>query len=131
MEAILNPRHTKSPNKTTRNGNKLFEGAKDGKPFKKGVPKTEEQKQSMKDGWARKKVYNELFNKITTNLGIKLDDNEVTSKDLIDALKVISENLGDKVIKQEFSGNLGVEKVFITQEEAQETDNHIDDFIND
>ena len=121
----------KTPNKTTRNGNKLFEGAKDGKPFEKGVPKTEEQKQSMRDGWARRRVYNELFKKITTNLNIKLDDNEVTSKDLIDALKVIGEYLGDKVIKQEFSGNLGFEKIFITADELEETNNHIDDFINE
>ena len=121
----------KSPNKTTRNGNKLFEGAKDGKPFEKGVPKTEEQKQAMKEGWARRKVYIKLYKKITTNLGIKLDDDEVTSKELIDALKVISEVLGDKVIKQEFSGNLGIEKVFITPDEAKETNNHIDEFINE
>lgn len=31
----------------------------------------------------------------------------------------------------EIIGNIGLEKVFITQEEAQETDNHIDDFINE
>lgn len=92
--------------KTTKNGNKLFEGAKDGKPFKKGVKKTEAEKQAMRDGWTRKRVYEELFKKITTNLGIKLDEEEVATKDLIDALKVVSETLGDKINKQEITGSL-------------------------
>lgn len=97
-----------TPKKTTRNGNKLFEGAVDGKPFVKGVKKTEEEKQAMRDGWARKRVYEDLFNKITSNLGIKLDDGEVITKDLIDALKVIIEALGDKVNKQEITGDVNM-----------------------
>ena len=32
---------------------------------------------------------------------------------------------------QEILGNLGIEKIFITQEEKNATDKHIDDFIND
>lgn len=32
---------------------------------------------------------------------------------------------------QQLIGNLGIEKVFITKDEIKETDNHIDDFIND
>lgn len=97
-----------TPKKTTHNGNKLFEGAKDGVPFKKGVKKTPEQIQSMKDGWARRRVYTELFDKITTNLGIKLEGDEVVTKDLIDALKVMIEALGDKVNKQEITGDVSV-----------------------
>jgi len=31
----------------------------------------------------------------------------------------------------EIIGSLGLEKVFITKEETKDTDNHIDDFIND
>lgn len=97
-----------TPKRTTHNGNKLFEGAIDGKPFKKGVKKTEAEKQAMRDGWARKRVYEELFNKITTNLGIKLDEDTVVTKDLIDALKVMIEALGDKVNKQEITGDVSV-----------------------
>ena len=97
-----------TPKKTTRNGNKLFEGAKDGKPFQKGVPKTEEEKQAMSEGWARRRVYRDLFTKITTNLGLKLEGDEVVTKDLIDALKVIIEALGDKVNKQEITGDVNM-----------------------
>ena len=32
---------------------------------------------------------------------------------------------------QQLIGNLGIEKVFITKDEASETDNHIDGFLND
>lgn len=32
---------------------------------------------------------------------------------------------------QEILGSLGIEKIFITQEEKEATDKHIDDFIND
>ena len=36
----------------------------------------------------------------------------------------------DKQIN-ELAGSLGIEKIFITQEEKNATDKHIDDFIND
>ena len=117
--------------KTTRNGNKLFEGAKDGKPFKKGVPKTAEEKQAMSEGWKRRKVYQQLYDKITKSLEIRIDGDEITNKDLIEALKTIIEALGDKVSKHEIMGDLGVEKVFITPKEAKETNKHIDTFIDD
>jgi hypothetical protein len=97
-----------TPKKTTKNGNKLFEGAKDGKPFEKGVPKTEEQKQQMRDGWARKKVYKMLFDKITENMRLKLDDDTVQFKELNDALRTVCDALGDKVDKHEFSGAVNI-----------------------
>lgn len=129
-----NDKKSESNPKTTRNGNKLFEGAKDGKPFVKGVPKTPEQKKAISDGmheaFARKKAYVELFTKITASLGIRIDDDNISTKDLIDALKTVIEALGDKVNKQEIIGDLGLEKVFITPKEAKETDKHIDDFID-
>lgn len=128
----------RTPGKTI-NGNKLFEGAKDGVPFKKGVPKTEEQRKAISKGMldanARKRAYADLFAKITKNLGIKLDSDELTAKELTEALKPIIEALGDKVSRAELTGAngepLGLQKIFITPEEQKETDKLIEQAYNE
>lgn len=51
-----------------------------------------------------------------------------TTKDKVELIKALFPN--DKQ-QNEIIGNLAVEKIFITQEEKQATDNHIDDVIND
>ena len=51
-----------------------------------------------------------------------------TTKDKVELIKALFPN--DKQ-QNEIIGNLQVEKIFITQEEKQATDNHIDDVIND
>lgn len=51
-----------------------------------------------------------------------------TTKDKVELIKALFPN--DKQ-QNEIIGNLQVEKIFITQEEKQATDNHIDNVIND
>lgn len=121
--------------KTTRNGNKLFEGAKDGKPFVKGVPKTEEEKraisQGMHDANQRKKVYAALLEKVSKKLGLRVDTDNISTKELITAFDSLIDALGDRTNKQEIVGNLGFEKIFVSKKETEETDKHIDSIIND
>lgn len=48
------------------------------------------------------------------------------------AIKELRDTIGEVVVqKQEVSGNVGVEKVYITKEEKQEALDHIKDFIKD
>ncbi len=49
----------------------------------------------------------------------------------VSAYQTIRDTIGEKPTdKQIISGNVGVKKVFITQQEDAETDKHIDDVIN-
>ena len=48
------------------------------------------------------------------------------------AIKELRDTIGEVVIqKQEVSGNVGVEKVYITKEEKQQVLNHIKEFIEE
>lgn len=50
----------------------------------------------------------------------------------VSAYQTIRDTIGEKPTdKQEITGNLGIQKVFITAEEDKATDKHIDDVIND
>lgn len=50
----------------------------------------------------------------------------------VSAYQTIRDTIGEKPTdKQEVTGNLGIEKVFITPKEAKQTDKHIDDVINE
>ena len=50
----------------------------------------------------------------------------------VSAYQTIRDTIGEKPTdKQEIVGNLGIEKVFITPKEKKQTDNHIDDVINE
>lgn len=49
-------------------------------------------------------------------------------KNAIELLKLVKPN---ELQQQQIMGSLAVQKVFITQEEQQTTDNHIDDVINE
>lgn len=130
----MDKKSERSP-KTTRNGNKLFEGAKDGRPFVQGVPKTEEEKEAiskgMREASERKKVYADLLEKVSKKLGLRVDTDNISTKELINAFDSLIDAIGDRTNKQEIVGNLGFEKVFITQKETKQTDNHIDDVINE
>lgn len=54
------------------------------------------------------------------------------AKILMEGLQFLRDSSGQKPTdKQEVIGNLGIEKVFITPKEAKQTDNHIDDVINE
>ena len=48
------------------------------------------------------------------------------------AFELIRDTIGEKPTdKQEITGGLEIQKVFITEKEQQETDKHIDDVINE
>lgn len=50
----------------------------------------------------------------------------------VKAFEVIRDTIGEKPTdKQEITGGLEIQKVFITEKEQQETDKHIDDVINE
>lgn len=126
---------SESSPKTTRNGNKLFEGAKDGRPFVKGVPKTEAEKEAiskgMREASARRKMDALIYGEAIYLQYQRIKDGSISDKDLNDALSGAAKRLGDDISKQEIIGNLGVEKIFVTPEEMKKVDNHIDDVIND
>lgn len=119
--------------KTTRNGNPLFTG-KEGKHFE-SRPKTPEEREAISRGMReandRRKAYAELLNELIKRLKLDLKSGKVPPRDVITAIDTIIKALGDYVNKQEIIGNLGIEKVFITESEKDATDNHIDNIIND
>lgn len=50
----------------------------------------------------------------------------------VKAFEVIRDTIGEKPTdKQEITGGLEIQKIFITEKEQQETDKHIDDVINE
>ena len=56
---------------------------------------------------------------------------EKAKKGDVSAYTTIRDTLGEKPADKQFvAGNLGIQRVFITPEEKQETDKHIDNFIN-
>ena len=118
----------KRPIKTTRNGNKLFNGKEDGKPFTSENQPTPEQK---KAGWDKKRAREEFVNKVYGKLLTLADKNDLTNREIIDLGKIAIEISGDKKNTQEVQGSVGVQKVFITEKEHKETLQHIKDVINE
>lgn len=114
--------------RTTRNGNKLFDGS-EGNTFSSTNQPTPEQK---KAGWARKHAKEEFVNKIYGKLLTLAEKDNLTNREIIDLGKIAIEISGDKKNTQELEGNVGVgvKKVFITQAEQKQTDKHIDEVIN-
>lgn len=91
---------------------------------KKGAEKTNQIK-------AQKVKRENALSWLWDEYGIKLTDDILkngTTKDKTELLKAILPK--DKQVN-EISGNIGIEKIFITQEEKKATDKHIDDVIND
>lgn len=90
----------------------------------KGAQKTNQikkekiKRENSKD-WTWDKYGTELIEDIVKN---------GSTKDKVELVKTLLPN--DKQIN-ELAGSLGIEKIFITQEEKNATDKHIDDFIND
>lgn len=118
------------PAKTTRNGNKLFNGIEDakGNGFSSTNQPTPEQKSA---GWQKKKAREEFVNKIYGKLLDLADKDDLTNREIIDLGKIAIEISGDKKNTSELQGNVGVQKVFITEKEHKETMQHIKDVINE
>lgn len=115
------------PIRTTRNGNKLFDGS-EGNTFSSTNQPTPEQK---KAGWAKKKAREEFVEKVYGKLLRLADKTDLTNREIIDLGKIAIEISGDKRNTQEVQGNVGVQKVFITEKEHKETLKHIQDVINE
>lgn len=115
----------KTVDKTTRNNGKFSKGNKEGNRF---TSENQPAPETKRQGWVKR---NDLRDEIA-----KL----ITKDDIIEILKFGSPKEKIELIKailppekqtSEIMGNLGIEKIFITQEEKQATDKHIDDVIND
>lgn len=127
----------------TKNDGRFKKGNKVGKQFS-----SEYQPKNLKLKRAVKKLFKEVAKEELENLQEyatlkmsewvrqKLDNLDILTTQELEKIQKYLEFLRDSsgqkpTEKTEFSGDLNVEKVFITQKEAQETDNHIDDFINE
>lgn len=60
-----------------------------------------------------------------------IDDPETEKNVKVQACKAILDVSGLKRSTQEINGNVGVQKIFITPEEIKETDEHIDNVLNE
>lgn len=59
-----------------------------------------------------------------------LSDDDIRTSDLVQAIGKALDVSGLKSSKQEITGNVGVEKVYITKDDEKQVQNHIDDFID-
>lgn len=94
-------------------------------------------------GWNKEKkefqgkIRNNLEEEIAliTNLALSrlkdvLSDDDVRTSDLVQAIGKAIDVSGLKSSKQEITGNVGVEKVYITKDDEKQVQNHIDNFID-
>lgn len=115
-----------SEKRTTRNGNKLFDGT-EGKRFSSEYQPSPEQKSA---GWAKKKAKDEFIERIYGKMNDLSKKDDLTNREIIDLAKIAIEISGDKKETRDLNGNLAVKEVYITAEEDKATDQHIDDVIN-
>lgn len=115
----------KTADKTARNGGKFTKGNKEGKKFSSENQPTPEEK---KQGWVKRNDLRDEIAKLITKDDIIDIIKNGTPKEKIELIKAI---LPPEKQTNEILGNLGIEKIFITQEEKEATDQHIDDVIND
>lgn len=111
--------------KLTRNNGKFVKGNKEGNRFSKDNQPTPEQKRM---GWVKREEMRDAIAKMITEEHIKKILQKGSTKELIELIKAI---LPPEKQTQEFLGSLGIEKIFVTPEEMNKVDNHIDDVIND
>lgn len=111
--------------------------------IKYNVPAKTIHEKASKESWVdekasiSKKVQESIENYIKTlskkalkQLETVIDDTEAEYKDKVSASRAILDVSGLKSSKHELTGNVGVEKVYITKEEEKQVQNHIDDFID-
>lgn len=115
----------KTADKTGRINGKFAKGNKIGNRFTSENQPTPEAK---KKGWVKRNDLRDEIAKLITKEHIVDILKNGTPKEKIELIKAI---LPPEKQTQEILGNLGIEKIFITQEEKEATDKHIDDVIND
>lgn len=82
--------------------------------------------ENMQRYYTREDARAEIFKEILKQDKITQAISKMSPRELIELLKTV---LPPEKITQEIIGSLGIEKVFITKEEDQQADKHIDDFI--
>lgn len=82
--------------------------------------------ENMQRYYTREDARAEIFKEILKQDKITQAISEMSPRELIELLKTV---LPPEKITQEIIGSLGIEKVFITKEEDQQAEKHIDDFI--
>lgn len=87
--------------KTTKNGNKLFDGS-EGNTFTSDNQPTPEQK---KAGWDRKRARDEFVRKIYGKLLTLADKEDLTHREIIDLGKIAVDISGDKKETQDITTN--------------------------
>ncbi|MBQ2175379.1 MAG: hypothetical protein II453_10030 [Alphaproteobacteria bacterium] len=130
-------------NKPTTNDGRFKKGNKIGKQFS-----SEYQPKDLKLKRAVKKLFQEVAKQELENLQEyatlkmsewvrqKLDNVEMLSTQELEKiqkyLEFLRDSSGQKPSERtEINGNIGLEKIFITPDESKETNNHIDEFINE
>lgn len=132
-----------SEDKPTKNDGRFKKGNKIGKQFS-----SEYQPKDLKLKRAVKKMFQEVARQELENLQEyatlkmsewvkqKLENVEtLTTQELEKVqkyLEFLRDSSGQKPSERtEIKGNVGIEKIFITPDESKETNNHIDEFINE
>lgn len=115
------------PVRTTRNGNKLFDGS-EGNTFTSTNQPTPEQK---KAGWARKKAREEFIEQIYGKLVKLANKDNLTNREIIDLGKIAIEISGDKKNTEEHTGSIGVQKIYVTPEMQKEAEDYTQKLLND
>lgn len=82
--------------------------------------------ENMQRYYTREDARAEIFKEILKQDKITQAISKMSPRELIELLKTV---LPPEKITQEIIGSLGIEKVFITKEEDQQAEKHIDDFI--
>lgn len=91
--------------RTTRNGNKLFDGS-EGNTFSSTNQPTPEQK---KAGWDRKKAKEDFIKKVYGKLLNLVDKENLTHREIIDLGNIAIKISGDMKESQEIIGNVNIE----------------------
>ena len=117
----------KQPIRTTRNGNKLFDGS-EGNTFSSTNQPTPEQK---KAGWDRRHAREEFVKKIYGKLLNLADKDNLTNREIIDLGKIAVEISGDKKNTEEHTGSIGVQKIYVTPEMQKEAEDYTQKLLND
>ena len=89
---------------------------------------TKKRIENLQKYYTRDEARAEIFKEILKQDKIRTAIAEMTPRELIELLKTV---LPPEKITQEIIGNLGLEKVYITQKEIKNTDSHIDSVIDE
>lgn len=107
-----------------KNLKKDFTPAERSENGRKGAAKTNQiKKENIKRETAKEWLWNEF--------GVELSNEIIKSGTTKDKLELLKAILPPDKLTNEVTGSIGIEKIFITQEEKEATDKHIDDVIND